>query len=217
MEDRVRERVEPIVAHLDDWVIANGDGPRDRAVYLVGPENTRVLVSQPWNQNNRIEFSISLDAGLYNFEPYNKDNRPQATVSASREPMAAAKDVKRRCLDPAIPYVRELREKKAESDAVNNARLRLLEALASACGGKVFGQYGQPAEKPMESSARRGEHGNPSVKASLTYGKRVDQDTDGPDRVKMEIDYLSQRDATDLLRWLRFRLWPENGQQGRLL
>jgi len=223
MEDRVEweQAVGRIVDYLDGWILMK-EGPRDSSLYLFGPNDTRVLASRPWNQKDKIEFSVSPDNGLYAFEKYAADeHRPKAAVSIDRDPKAAAKDVKRRCLGPAVPYVQELREKKAASDAVNTARFRTLDTLADACGGRVVGQYNHPAEmeKPMDASARRGEHGGPSVKVSLTYGEMVDSDTYiyGPDRVKMEIDYLGQQDAADLLRWLRFRLWPENGQQGKLL
>ena len=216
--DKLRQSVEAITAHLSGWKVSVGDGPRDNALYLIGPENVMVLASSVWNQNGRIEFSPSL-GDLYNFEPYQAPDRPSATVSADRDPKAAARDIKRRCLDPVVPYILTLREKKAQSDAVNTARLQSLQGLADACGGKVAGPYNHPVDNPMEASAVRGEYGMPSIKAGLTYGKMLDLDTHtyGPDRVKMEIDYLDMEDALALLRWLRFRLWPENGQQGHLL
>ena len=213
----LRAKAREVAAWLEGWAISNGDGPRDNTVYLVGPVNVQVLVSRPWNQKGRIEFSVSPDPGLHEFRPYNDDS-PSAGVSADREPQSIAKDIKRRCLDPAVPYVLALREKKAAKDRIDAARFALLERMAQACGGRVVGRYNHPAEKPMESSVRRGEYSNPMVKAELTYGKMLDLDTHtyGPDRVKMEIDYLSQEDAIALLSWLRLRLWPENGEQGQL-
>ena len=215
VDEKVRQAVGYIAAHLPEWNLLD-EGPYDNAAYLEGPSGVRVRVSGRWDES-RLNFSISLENGLYNFEPY-QAKRPEAGVSMDRDPKAAAKDVKRRCLDPAVPYVLELRDKKAKSDAVKNARWTLLETLAEASGGKVIHSYND-SEDPLRADVRRGNHDHPSIEMEVTSGECLNFQTYeyGPDRVNVEIRHLEMADALALCQWLRFQLWPENGQQGTLL
>ena len=212
-DNDVRESVALIAAHLEGWEVSGEEGPRSNACYLVGPEDTRVTVSQPWNEKGKLEFGVSLEPGLHDFEAH-RSTRPSCKVSADRDPAAVARDVKRRCLDMAVPYVQELREKRRIHDAERAARRLLIDGLAAALGGDT--ERARHDDDPMEAKARRGAYDDPEASAKLVSGPIIDTQTweHGPDRVEMELKRLPFDLALDLCAWLRARLWPE---QPRLL
>lgn len=215
MDEQVQEALVKIADHLDDWQLLD-EGPRSGSFYLLGPHNVKVFASQDWNDKDKLSFQVAPDHGLRPFEAYNAE-KPQAGVSAGRDPAAIAKDVKRRCLDLAVPYVLALREKKKIGDAKDNARWDKLAILAASIGGQVSkGLHKQ--DEPMEAKAGRGDYPGMTAWAKLR-SSHVLQEGDRetlPDQVDIELNSLPMDVAQDLLAWVRLRLWPENGEQARL-
>jgi len=215
MEEQAYESLKKLTDHLDDWQLLE-EGPRSGVFYLSGPHDVRDYVSQVWDDKGKLSFQVSPDQGLHEFETYNAD-KPQASVSVSRNPVSAAKDVRRRCLDPSIPYVLALRKKKAASDARDNEQWDKLALLATSVGGQIFKGL-HTKDTPMEVKAGRGDYPNIEVRAKLRSDQayRDGEWITSPLRIDITLDRLPFELACDMLAWLRLRLWPENGEQGRL-
>lgn len=134
-------KLDDVAQHMDGWTV---EAPEDRNPRLVNADGVQIWghVVTYGAGVGRAELSAAVPADAqYSEGDYSGIDRPEITVSLSRDSAALARDIMRRLVPGAVDYWTTVSDRVARRVARKDARQALAGELAEIMGGRVYDSH----------------------------------------------------------------------------